>query len=56
MGPTNLFAAADGYGVFDSDVTVTLDAALGGFDAADTWRNDIDGSGVSSSGAAVHSP
>lgn len=55
-GRLNLFAAADGYGVFDSDVTVTLDAALGGFDAADTWRNDIDGSGVSSSGAAVHSP
>ena len=44
-GRLNLFAAADGYGVFDSDVTVTLDAALGGFDAADTWRNDIDGSG-----------
>ncbi|WP_060903464.1 phosphatase PAP2 family protein [Streptomyces europaeiscabiei] len=44
-GRLNLFAAADGYGVFDSDVTVTLDAARGGFDAADTWRNDIDGSG-----------
>ena len=44
-GRLNLFAAADGYGAFDADVTVTLDAALGGFGAADTWRNDIDGAG-----------
>ncbi|UUU26766.1 phosphatase PAP2 family protein [Streptomyces sp. DSM 40750] len=44
-GRLNLFEAADGYGAFDTDVTVTLDAALGGFDAADTWRNDITGSG-----------
>ncbi|MEU6380685.1 phosphatase PAP2 family protein [Streptomyces sp. NPDC046909] len=44
-GRLNLFAAADGYGSFDSDVTVTLDAAAGGFGAADTWRNDIDGDG-----------
>ncbi|WP_217177948.1 phosphatase PAP2 family protein [Streptomyces sp. AC495_CC817] len=44
-GRLNLFAAADGYGAFDSEVTVTLDAALGGFAAADTWRNDIDGAG-----------
>ena len=27
------------------DVTVTLDAAAGGFGAADAWRNDIDGEG-----------
>ncbi|RPF38893.1 phosphatase PAP2 family protein [Streptomyces sp. TLI_185] len=42
-GRLNLFAAADGYGAFDSDVTVTLDAAAGGFGAADSWRNDICG-------------
>ncbi|MEU1269310.1 phosphatase PAP2 family protein [Streptomyces sp. NPDC005799] len=44
-GRLNLFAAADGYGAFDSDVTVTLDAAAGGFGAADSWRNDIEGDG-----------
>ncbi|MFG2127342.1 phosphatase PAP2 family protein [Streptomyces sp. NPDC048751] len=44
-GRLNLFAAADGYGSFDSDVTVTLDAAAGGFATADAWRNDIDGRG-----------
>ncbi|MFJ9705092.1 phosphatase PAP2 family protein [Streptomyces sp. NPDC101234] len=44
-GRLNLFAAADGYGAFDSDVAVTLDAAAGGFAAADSWRNDIDGRG-----------
>ncbi len=42
-GRLNLFAAADGYGSFESDVTVSLDAAAGGFGAADAWRNDIDG-------------
>ncbi|KUO18309.1 phosphatase PAP2 family protein [Streptomyces dysideae] len=44
-GRLNLFAAADGYGSFDCDVTVTLDAAAGGFGAADSWRNDIRGHG-----------
>ncbi|GHC96623.1 phosphoesterase [Streptomyces violarus] len=44
-GRLNLFAAADGYGAFDRDVAVTLDAAAGGFHAADTWRNDIEGDG-----------
>ena len=44
-GRLNLFAAADGYGAFDSDVSVTLDSAAGGFQAADSWRNDIDGRG-----------
>ncbi|MFF4112985.1 phosphatase PAP2 family protein [Streptomyces sp. NPDC001714] len=44
-GRLNLFAAADGYGAFDADVTVTLDAAAGGFAAADSWRNDIGGHG-----------
>ncbi|MFG3028163.1 phosphatase PAP2 family protein [Streptomyces sp. NPDC048253] len=44
-GRLNLFAAADGYGAFDSDVTVTLDASKGGFDAADVWRHAIEGEG-----------
>jgi autotransporter-associated beta strand protein len=44
-GRLDLFTAADGYGAFDSDVTVTLDATAGGFGAADAWRNDIDGCG-----------
>ncbi|MFJ9422200.1 phosphatase PAP2 family protein [Streptomyces sp. NPDC101249] len=44
-GRLDLFTAADGYGSFVSDVTVTLDAAAGGLGAADAWRNDIDGPG-----------
>ena len=41
----NLFKAAGGYGVFDSNVTVNLDASLGGFNAVDMWSNDITGPG-----------
>ncbi|MCX5182019.1 phosphatase PAP2 family protein [Streptomyces sp. NBC_00268] len=44
-GRLNLFAAADGYGAFESDVNVTMNAADGGFSAADAWRNDISGCG-----------
>ncbi|MEY9836748.1 autotransporter-associated beta strand protein [Streptacidiphilus sp. EB103A] len=44
-GRLDLFAAADGYAAFDSDVTVTMNAADGGFSAADAWRNDIEGCG-----------
>ncbi|MDP9792870.1 autotransporter-associated beta strand protein [Catenuloplanes nepalensis] len=44
-GRLNLFAAADGFGAFDRTVQVVMDAALGGFAAADTWRNDIGGRG-----------
>lgn len=44
-GRLNLFAAADGYGVFTGNVSVTMDASQGGFNAADTWRNDIGGNG-----------
>lgn len=44
-GRLDLFTAADGYGALDSDVSVTLDAAAGGFGAADSWRNDIRGDG-----------
>jgi autotransporter-associated beta strand protein len=44
-GRLNLFAAADGYGSFDQDVRLVMDASAGGFHAADVWRNDIDGEG-----------
>lgn len=44
-GRLDLFAAADGYGRFSSDVAVAMDAAQGGFSAADAWRGDIGGSG-----------
>ncbi|WP_198667392.1 phosphatase PAP2 family protein, partial [Glycomyces dulcitolivorans] len=44
-GRLDLFAAADGYGRFDDDVTVNLDASEGGFSASDVWRNDIGGDG-----------
>lgn len=44
-GRLDLFAAADGYGAFNGDVSVTLDASLGGFHARDSWRNDIVGKG-----------
>ena len=44
-GRLNLFAAADGYGRFDGDVDLLMDAAEGGFHASDRWRNDIGGAG-----------
>ena len=44
-GRLNLFAAADGYGAFNGNVVVTMDASRGGFWAMDAWRNDISGSG-----------
>ncbi len=44
-GRLNLFAAADGYGAFNGDVTVSMDASLGGFSASDAWKNDISGVG-----------
>lgn len=44
-GRLNLMAAGDGYGAFDSAVTVDMDASRGGFNARDAWRNDISGSG-----------
>lgn len=44
-GRLNLFAAADGYGAFNGNVVVNMDAAKGGFHASDRWRNDITGSG-----------
>ncbi|MHC2296514.1 autotransporter-associated beta strand protein [Rhizobium mongolense] len=44
-GRLNFFAAADGYGTLADDVTVTMDAAKGGFNELDTWKNDIGGKG-----------
>lgn len=44
-GRINLVAAASGYGSFNGDVTVTMNAAAGGFNAQDRWTNDISGPG-----------
>ena len=44
-GRLNLFEAANGYGSFVTDVNVLMDAELGGFNAMDEWKNDIDGTG-----------
>lgn len=44
-GRLNLFAAAEGFGVFTGNVVVNMDASKGGFNAVDRWRNDITGSG-----------
>ncbi len=44
-GRLDLVTAAAGYGAFQGDVTVTMDASLGGFNARDFWRNDISGEG-----------
>lgn len=41
----NLYAAASGYGAFAGPVTVTMNAALGGFNAFDIWSNGISGPG-----------
>ncbi|WP_407519371.1 cadherin-like domain-containing protein [Methylobacterium oryzisoli] len=50
----DLYRAADGYAALAADTTVTMDAAAAqddrrpgaGFNAADTWRNDIGGPGT----------
>ncbi len=44
-GRLNLFAAADGFGAFNGDVVVVMDAAKGGFHVSDAWRNNIAGVG-----------
>ncbi|GGN94790.1 hypothetical protein GCM10010969_09840 [Saccharibacillus kuerlensis] len=44
-GRLNLFEAANGYGAFNHDVTVEMDASKGGFYAEDLWRNNITGNG-----------
>ena len=45
-GRLNLFAAANGYAALNNDVTVTMDASKGGYNASDNWKNDISGSGT----------
>lgn len=45
-GRLDLFRAADGYGAFDGDVTLAMDATKGGFNTADTWKNNITGKGL----------
>jgi len=44
-GRLDLFTAANGFGDLPEKTTVNMDAAKGGFNAKDTWRNDIKGSG-----------
>ena len=41
----NLYAASSGYGAFLTDVTVNMNAALGGLNAFDVWSNNISGPG-----------
>jgi autotransporter-associated beta strand protein len=41
----NLYAASGGYGAFLTDVTVNMNAALGGLNAFDVWSNNISGDG-----------
>jgi len=41
----NLYAAAGGYGAFPSNVTVNMNATLGGLNAFDIWINNISGTG-----------
>lgn len=45
-GRLNLFDAADGYARLDGDVAVTMDASLLGFNALDSWQNNIAGAGL----------
>ncbi|RNL02908.1 hypothetical protein C9386_09350, partial [Xanthomonas vasicola pv. vasculorum] len=44
-GRLNIVAAADGYGQFTGNVKVAMDAAKGGFNQSDSWRNAIGGQG-----------
>ncbi|KTS76082.1 phosphatase PAP2 family protein [Pantoea stewartii] len=44
-GRLNLVAAADGYGQFNGNVQVAMDASKGGFNQRDSWRNAISGAG-----------
>jgi autotransporter-associated beta strand protein len=41
----DLYTAANGYGSFASTVAITMNASLGGFNAFDTWSNNIAGTG-----------
>ncbi|WP_328296355.1 autotransporter-associated beta strand repeat-containing protein [Thalassolituus alkanivorans] len=53
-GRINLVDAADGYGAFLGDVSVTMEASDGGFSARDWWRNDISGAGKLSKAGSGH--
>ncbi len=44
-GQLNLYAAYSGYAAFNSTVTVNMNASLGGYNAADTFSNNISGAG-----------
>jgi len=44
-GRLDLFSAANGYGKLLETTKVTMTAKQGGFNAKDTWRNDITGRG-----------
>lgn len=44
-GRLDLVAAADGFGAFNENISVEMDADKGGFFAQDSWRNDISGAG-----------
>ncbi|WP_221794049.1 autotransporter-associated beta strand repeat-containing protein [Oceanobacter mangrovi] len=44
-GRLDLVSASAGYGAFDADVSVYMEAGKGGFNAKDWWRNDISGAG-----------
>lgn len=44
-GRLDLFSAANGYGALPETTKVTMDAARGGFNAKDTWKNDLTGKG-----------
>ncbi|WP_162617921.1 phosphatase PAP2 family protein [Salinicola halophilus] len=53
-GRLDLVTAADGYGAFDGDVSVTMDASEDGFNAKDWWRNDITGDGMLTKSGSGH--
>lgn len=44
-GRLDLFSAANGYGALNHRVTVIMNANQGGFNAQDTWRNNLTGHG-----------
>ena len=44
-GRLDLYSAANGYGAFNVDITASMDASQGGFNAYDEWSNDIYGEG-----------
>lgn len=45
FGRLDLFSAGAGYGNFNGDVYVNMDASRGGFNTKDIWSNDISGAG-----------